>query len=180
VEGAPDVVDTTRVFRFVREPNPLFTPDGRRLRLPSDAFSPSSDDEAEAKARGFAHPRLSVFDAALTTVTQARRIQPSGKSKRAYALQVADMKSAAAQVGYPPIRVVRDPLPITDGPGRRGHCLIVGMTDKTAAPRPLRKALLDELDQRCYELTDMDCPRSLGRRLRELPEVVAWLVHRRQ
>jgi hypothetical protein len=116
---------------------------------------------------------------ALTSVSQGIAFLPKGAEREAYALTVEQIKAAARRVAqHPPLQVLRAPLPLSAGAGRRGHCLVAGMRDPSVK-KHMRKALMDELDGLCLPVTDADLPRrGIRRRAVDAQDIAIHLVAR--
>jgi hypothetical protein len=105
------------------------------------AYRPNNVDVADARRKG--HPvRLSVWDRAKTTVSQARAFRNVATQQDAWALKVSDVIAVAAEFDdervrfqIEPLQVVEDPDPDLQGPGSEGHSGIEGLSTDEAKKR---------------------------------------------
>lgn len=141
-ELGPDEV----VFRLFRE---HFIPDGQKYPN-GEAFIPSSIDQDDAKKRGIP-VRVTVWDQALTTPSQAKFIWGYNQPVIVFKIRVRDVIQLRARIQRLSMAVVRDPLIATDKAGSEGHCGFEGLDRKKDEPRTKYKTLLDEVAQLCRE-----------------------------
>lgn len=140
-----DELDESRtVLRLAPDAHP-FVPPGQP-GVNGDAFAPSSADKNEADQ--LRQPvRVSVWDTQMTTTAQARRIH--GRSDTvAVALAVVDIIKVRVEMSASRLRAVWDPRNPDDGPGARGHCGIEGLDRPSGVPKPVYRAIWDELARR--------------------------------
>jgi hypothetical protein len=144
-----DELDESReVLRLVPDALP-FVPPGQP-GVNGEAFVPSTADKKEAEQRQ--QPvRVSVWDTQRTTLAQARQIH--GRSDTiVVVLGVVDIVQIRAELSAPRLRVVWDPRAPEDGPGADGHCGIEGLDRPREVPRPVHKAIWDELARRARQV----------------------------
>jgi len=140
------------VFRMWGEVD--FVPPGVEKPRPA-AFELSSDDKKDRK-NGITGALLSVWDLGRTSVPQAASIRPDKKiPEKAFVLQVRDIQEKVFfHDGSNPLRVLRDPLPETTGPGANGHCGISGLDRKPSEQKIWYKELRRQLVDLCKLLKD--------------------------
>jgi hypothetical protein len=138
------------VLRLAPNVHP-FVPAGQP-GVTGDAFHPSPADEEEAKELG--QPiRLSVWETQLTTTAQARLIH-GRLDTIAVTLGVADVLDIREKMAVALLRVVWDPLPPERGSGANGHCGIEGLDRPPGTPRPVYRAIWDELARKAKPLAE--------------------------
>lgn len=147
VEPFSPLPESATIFRLA-EPGTAFLPEGRVLPLP-DWLRPTKADEEEGARRGRL-PGLSVWDHALSTTAQGRRLSGRGASALAFSAAVADLVERAHTFagGAVPLDLVRDPLlDHRPEPGWEGHALVEGLARLPGQPKSrykeLRSAMVD-------------------------------------
>lgn len=151
-DGAPELEDSEIVFRFGPPPD-AFVPSGQNLKN-WNLFNPSSSDKEDAQRRG-TNVRVTVWDLALTTAEQAKKIWDQHREVAAYALGLVDVFAIRELCRKERLRIVRDPLPPSAGSGYEGHCGFEGLDRQPGENKKAYKTLLDELAQRCFEIARM-------------------------
>lgn len=140
------------VFRFYPA-NDAFIPNGQN-RQNGGIFIPSSQDKIEAERRGI-NVRLSVWDIALTTCEQAKRIWGKRDVVVAYGMAVVDVLTIRDLCSRERLRVVHDPLPEHQGLGHDGHCGFEGLDRLPGEEKKALKTLRDVLAQHCFVLAQL-------------------------
>lgn len=122
-------------------------------KLPtSKAFEPSTADLEEARTLG--RPvAITVWNARLTTVSEARTLMRSERERAAFGLRVGDVQDIARTDPERRLRVVATPIVPSEGPGSDGHCGIEGCDRPPGRARLEHKAILDRLAEKCSPVT---------------------------
>jgi hypothetical protein len=146
-------------LRLVRD-EPRFIPPGAKFPN-SIAIEPTNEDKEDARRRGLPI-RVSVWDRARTSVSQAVTFRRSVEPLRAYSLPVAGVVAVKNRFNLARLRVVEDPLEdLGEEPGADGHCGVEGLDREQGQPRSAWRDMLDELLQYCTELQHPALGRSL-------------------
>lgn len=151
-DGAPELEGSEIVFRFGPPPD-TFVPSGQNPKN-ANLFIPSSIDKEDARQRGI-NVRVTVWDLALATAEQAKKIWAQDREVSAYALGLVDVFAIRELCRKDRLRIVRDPLPPSAGAGCEAHCGFEGLDRQRGEDRKDHKTLLDELAQRCFEIARM-------------------------
>ena len=124
------------VFKLVAAEN-RFVPEGQKFPNGS-VFIPSSNDERDARDRN-TNVRLTVWDLELTTCKQAKEIWSRHVNCVAYGVSVADVVQIREVCKLERLRIVRDPLPDTVGPGFLAIAVSKGWIDPPVGAGKLTK-----------------------------------------